>query len=310
MLAGEVSSVSFTFKNKCDATVWVGVLSNNGMTPLKPTGFSLQKGESRVLHAPSSYWGGKFWGRTNCSQDSVGKFKCATGDCGSGKIECAGASATPPATLIEFTIEGDVGSVFFDVSLVDGFNLPVLVSSSSNCTSAGCTADLNGRCPSELKVMNSEGEVVACKSACLAFGQQQEYCLKPSFYSQLFKNACPQSSTYADDLTATVTCTGADYNLTFCPTSTTRKNSKEKRQTPTAPHFNTSSVYDGKNATRNTNNTSSVYDGKNAHGNTNIGAIIGVVVGIIAAILLGGTVWRCATGDISILNGSCNCNWC
>ncbi|KAM0007888.1 putative Thaumatin family [Helianthus debilis subsp. tardiflorus] len=298
MLAGEVSSVSFTFKNKCDATVWVGVLSNNGMTPLKPTGFSLQKGESRVLHAPSSYWGGKFWGRTNCSQDSVGKFKCATGDCGPGKIECAGASATPPATLIEFTINGDVGSVFFDVSLVHGFNIPVLVSSSGgsgrNCTSAGCTADLNGRCPSELKVVNSEGEVVACKSACLAFGQQQEYCLKPSFYSQLFKTACPHSSTYADDLTATVTCTGAEYNVTFCPTSTTRKNSKEKRQTPTAPRFNTSTLYDGKHAT----------------GNTNIGAIIGVVVGIIAAIIIGNTVWRCVTGDISILNGSCNCNWC
>lgn len=103
--------------NKCEYTVWPGILSNAGIAPLSTTGFVLREGESKAVDAPSS-WGGRFWGRTICSEDSNGKFSCVTGDCGSGKIECAGANAVPPATLAEFTLDGDGGMDFFDVSLV------------------------------------------------------------------------------------------------------------------------------------------------------------------------------------------------
>ncbi|KAI3725434.1 hypothetical protein L1987_65222 [Smallanthus sonchifolius] len=228
-IQGVIPSATFTFTNKCDKTVWPGILSNAGIAPLQPTGFALQNGESKVLHAPSS-WGGRFWGRTHCSEDSDGKFTCGTGDCGSGKLECDGAGATPPATLAEFTLNGDGGMDFFDVSLVDGYNLPMLVAPSGgsgrNCTYTGCVGDLNGACPSALKVLSSDGERVACRSACEAFGKE-EYCCsgaygtpdtcKPSSYSQMFKTACPR----------TFTCTGADYLVTFCPPSTTSKKSTE-----------------------------------------------------------------------------------
>ncbi|KVI07794.1 Thaumatin [Cynara cardunculus var. scolymus] len=233
-LQGVISSATFTFVNKCDKTVWPGILSNAGIAPLQSTGFALQKGESKVLNAPSS-WGGRFWGRTHCSEDSDGKFSCGTGDCGSGKMECAGAGATPPATLAEFTLDGDGGMDFFDVSLVDGYNLPMMVTPSGgsghNCTYTGCMTDLNGACPAALKVMNSDGNGVACKSACEAFGQQQYCCsgeygtpdtCKPSSYSLLFKTACPRAYSYAyDDKTSTFTCNGADYQVTFCPPPTT-----------------------------------------------------------------------------------------
>ncbi|CAI0382618.1 unnamed protein product [Linum tenue] len=154
------------------------------------------------------------WGRTHCSEDSTGKFSCLTGDCGSGKIECSGSGAAPPATLADF----------FDVSLVDGYNLPVLVSpqggSGQNCSSTGCVVDLNGACPSDLKVVSDAGEGVACKSACEAFRQPQ-YC--SSSYSLAFKNACPRAYSYAyDDKTSTFTCSSADYTITFCPTPSTR----------------------------------------------------------------------------------------
>jgi hypothetical protein len=66
-------------------TVWPGILSNAGVPAMSTTGFALQKGESKTITAPAS-WGGRFWGRTHCSQDSTGKFSCVTGDCGSGKI--------------------------------------------------------------------------------------------------------------------------------------------------------------------------------------------------------------------------------
>lgn len=102
-----------------------------------------------------------------------------------------------------------------------------------NCTTTGCFVDLNNACPSELKVTEaSNGEDVACKSACEAFGDPQYCCsgayatpdtCKPSSYSMFFKNACPKSYSYAyDDGTSTFTCAAADYIITFCPGLTTR----------------------------------------------------------------------------------------
>ncbi|KAK2992915.1 hypothetical protein RJ640_024069, partial [Escallonia rubra] len=47
-------------------------------------------------------------------------------DCGSGKLECDGAGGQPPTTLVQFNL-AEFGNGFYDVSIVDGFNLPVLV---------------------------------------------------------------------------------------------------------------------------------------------------------------------------------------
>ncbi|KAJ0462987.1 putative Thaumatin family [Helianthus annuus] len=302
------SATTFTIVNKCDQTVWPGVLSNPGVIPLQPTGFTLQKGESKVLHAPRS-WAGRFWGRTHCYEDSGGKFTCGTGDCGSGKLECAGASASPPATLAKFTLGG---TDFFVVSLVGGYNLPVLVvpigGSGDNCTSTGCTVDLNDRCPSALKVVNSDREAVACKSACVAFGRQEDCCrgaygtrgtCKPSSYSQVFKTACPRASSYAyDDQTSTFSCTGADYQITFCPTSTTSKKPKQEQQTPNKPHFNTGTVYEDANTTGHSSAPPR---------SSFIRALIGAVVGVGVLLFGAGCAYTIRTGNVNIMNGSCNC---
>ncbi|MFS8006840.1 putative Thaumatin family [Helianthus anomalus] len=230
-----ISLATFTIMNNCKQTVWPGILSNAGIAPLETTGFALQNGESKVLNVPSS-WGGRLWGRTHCFQDLDGKFTCGTGDCGSGKMEFTGATPIPPATLVEFTLGGDGGMDFYDVSLVDGYNLPMLIAPSGGsghiCSSTGCMVDLNSACPSALKVINLDGEGVACRSACEVFGQH-EYCCsgaygtpdtcQPSSYSQVFKSACPRASSYPyDDKTSTFTCIGADYHVTFCPMSTPR----------------------------------------------------------------------------------------
>ena len=142
----------------------------------------------------------------------------------------------PPATLAEFTLDGGGGLDFYDVSLVYGYNLPMLVvpkgGTGANCSITGCAADLNGACPSELKVTSADGERVACKSACEAF-QKPEYCCdgayrtpdtcNPSPYSEVFKKACPLAYSYAyDDKTSTFTCAGADYDIIFCPPISTR----------------------------------------------------------------------------------------
>lgn len=142
----------------------------------------------------------------------------------------------PPATLAEFTLNGAGGLDFYDVSLVDGYNLAMTVApqgagTGGNCTTTGCLVDLNPGCPSELKVLASD-EGVACKSACDAFGDPQFCCsgayatpdtCKPSSYSEFFKNECPKAYSYAyDDGTSTFTCASADYVITFCPTPSAR----------------------------------------------------------------------------------------
>ncbi|KAL4361880.1 hypothetical protein GQ457_04G000390 [Hibiscus cannabinus] len=225
-----VYGASFTFVNRCDYTVWPGILANAGSPGLDSTGFELPKDSSRSFQAPTG-WSGRFWGRTGCKFDGSGSGTCLTGDCGSGQVECNGLGAAPPATLAEFTL-GTGGQDFYDVSLVDGYNMPMIVEGSGGsglCASTGCTTDLNRQCPSELRV----GDGDACKSACGAFGSP-EYCCsgaystpatcKPSVYSEMFKAACPRSYSYAyDDATSTFTCTGADYTVTFCPSSPSQK---------------------------------------------------------------------------------------
>ncbi|RZC87125.1 hypothetical protein C5167_042056 [Papaver somniferum] len=249
-----VYSTTFTFTNYCSYTVWPGLLASAGSPPLETTGFVLQKGESKSIPAPTS-WSGRFWGRTVCSQYSTtGKFTCVTGDCGSGQIECAGGGATPPATLAEFTLNDSGGLDFYDVSLVDGYNLQMLVvpkdgsAGTGNCNTTGCLVDLNGMCPTELKVLSSDSSTpnVACKSACEAFGEDQ-YCCRgayanpdtchPSSYSEIFKHACPRAYSYAyDDGTSTFTCASSqsDYLITFCQPSA---NSQKSNYPEAAMYF-------------------------------------------------------------------------
>ncbi|KAK4437645.1 Thaumatin-like protein 1 [Sesamum alatum] len=233
---------TFTFVNKCEYTVWPGILANAGSPTLDSTGFELPPDSSRAFIAPAG-WSGRFWGRTGCTFSGSEPGSCQTGDCGSGQSECNGSGAAPPATLAEFTL-GTGGLDFYDVSLVDGYNLPMIVEAtggSGMCASTGCVTDLNRVCPSELRVGGGE----ACKSACEAFGSP-EYCCsgafnspatcRPSVYSQMFKSACPRSYSYAyDDPTSTFTCSGADYTVTFCPSMPSQKSSKDPSPTMTAP---------------------------------------------------------------------------
>ncbi|XP_077248843.1 pathogenesis-related thaumatin superfamily protein [Tasmannia lanceolata] len=222
LLSGAKPSESarvFTIINDCKVTIWPAITPGENFGG---GGFELKPGASVIITAPIG-WTGRLWGRTGCNFDKTGTGSCQTGACGK-NLKCT-ASGDPPATLAEFTL---ASRDFYDVSLVDGFNLPMAVkpiSSAGNCTVAGCDGDLRPNCPSELAV-KADGKTVACRSACDVFNTD-EYCCrgvfgnsvrcKGTYYSKLFKEACPAAYSYAyDDPSSLFVCSGTDYIITFC----------------------------------------------------------------------------------------------
>lgn len=178
----------------------------------------------------STPWSGRFWARTFSSVDSAGKFVCQMTDWGSGKMSSYGTGGRAPASLSIFTLGGCKGKDFHDISLVDGFNLPISITpqAGSRCKATGCQANMKGKCPRKLAIRGASRSVIACKSACVAFNQPQYCCTssfgspntcKPTSCSKLFKRLCPQAYSYAyNDKSSTFTCNqGGNYIVTFCP---------------------------------------------------------------------------------------------
>lgn len=234
MTLGSCHAHQFHIHNKCSHTVWVGLLGNH---LLDQGGYELPSGQSRTTNVPN-HWSGRVWGRTSCWNG-----RCETGDCGGGRVHCNGAGGVPPATLAEITFDagGSRTQDFYDISLVDGYNLQMSMTPRHGtydeqhnrryyCQKAGCNSNLNHNCPDELRVWGTGG-VVACQSACLKFNRDDFCCRgahnKPStcppfHYSRIFKQACPDAYSYAyDDQSSTFTCnsrwTGStSYDITFC----------------------------------------------------------------------------------------------
>ncbi|KAK3082230.1 hypothetical protein LTS18_010647 [Coniosporium uncinatum] len=116
--------------NNCADTVYPGIVTQSGDGPSQ-TGFELQPGDQNS-QTVSIDWQGRVWGRTNCSFNSQGTgpsnggYKaCGTGDC-NGIVNCRVTGDTP-VTLAEFTFNAGDGQTYYDISLVDGYNLPMAI---------------------------------------------------------------------------------------------------------------------------------------------------------------------------------------
>lgn len=154
--SGGTSPRQMSFVNECGETVWLGGVTNSlsggwvlpARTPCISSddcaeGLSCDTSLGLcklvlVLPTESSIGGlekvsGRFWPRTGCNFEADGSCPgghncCATGGCtvdGPFGLQCA-QSGVAPVTVAEFTLQSGNGkNDFYDVSVIDGFNVPV-----------------------------------------------------------------------------------------------------------------------------------------------------------------------------------------
>ncbi len=165
--------------NKCDA----------GTPLVDGGGFRLDADTGTHTTTVEKNWQGAFWGRTGCS-GSDDDLTCDWGTCrsnfdGKGKLQCGGVGLSPPSTKGEINFDQN-GHNTYDVSIVDGFNVPMAIEVVKNtgktgsepkgkekydCTMAGTKTDIrlkfNETKLNYTKLANIQnGKMVGVWSAC------------------------------------------------------------------------------------------------------------------------------------------------
>lgn len=211
--------------NECGQTVWAGGSGDTVPMDALAAIDALAPGECTAV-AFTSVTGGRVWGRTGCVDDV-----CAS-DGGAGR-----------GTLVQFDLSAD-GTDLYDVSLVDGFDLPVAMQplgvDARACQAASCAADLRVVCPDGLAELDPDGEIAWCRSICRACSQCDacndcaaqagacDACMpvadtcctgtgcEANEITQLWKSLCPDAITYSGE--GSSTCDRrTDFDVVFCP---------------------------------------------------------------------------------------------
>lgn len=119
------TNIPISVVNSCQDTIYPAILTQGGTGPSK-TGWQAKSGSNQTVYV-SADWQGRVWARTNCTWNASGASgtSCSTGDCG-GLQACKGPGVAP-ASLAEFTLNGSNSQTFYDISLVDGYNLPIAI---------------------------------------------------------------------------------------------------------------------------------------------------------------------------------------
>lgn len=197
-------------KNQCGYDLNIGKLTNGQSSPETS---SVSQGSEKTYNVDGK-WQGRFWGRKSGGDNPV-------------------AGAANPASLAEFTFKGSGGNDYYDVSFVDGFNLPISIEPINPSKSGGSdngeqyhcgkpTCSKLPECPGDLK-----GDDGTCKSACSKYNTEEFCCsgshntpdtCPPNKFSKAVKDSCPDAYSYAyDDKKSTYMCQSEGYTVTFCP---------------------------------------------------------------------------------------------
>ncbi|EKM54454.1 uncharacterized protein PHACADRAFT_97058, partial [Phanerochaete carnosa HHB-10118-sp] len=248
------SGRTFTVSNNCPFTICIQIFtdlsaSSTGVTPDYVTGWEAAPGTFVSFYVPDNWQAGHIWARRDCDfNDPNPATQCADGGCNGG-LECDPHTGTaiPPVTVADFTLHGEDLVDYVDVSLVNGFNLPMRVGNDQGCGIPSCPVDLNPdcklfACPAPLQgPYNSTGLPVGCKNACEAnidgdpanspnccTGQYSTAATCPASgvaYYSYFKGNCPDAYVFPYDEssgTAVWVCTpsiAANYQVAFCPSA-------------------------------------------------------------------------------------------
>ncbi|KAL9546272.1 hypothetical protein MBANPS3_006745 [Mucor bainieri] len=191
---------SITVKNNCGSVITVGVLTNGVSSGLPEQSFDLTPSASNSF-SKSDSWGGRVWARYHCS-----------GSAGKDSSNCGVPGATNPASLAEFFFKGTGGKDYYDISLVDGYNMPMSIIPSGGATPSGYTCGSPqcsiSDCPKEYAVTDATGNVISCMSACSKTA---------SGNSANIKQQCPDAYSFAyDDQDSTFECEAESFTVNFC----------------------------------------------------------------------------------------------
>ncbi|KAI8082901.1 thaumatin [Halteromyces radiatus] len=208
-VASSAGGMQITVKNQCQFDLDVTKLTNG-----QSSGSTNKVSQGSSQNYPlDEQWQGRFSARQSGSN----------------------GSPSDPVSLAEFTFRGAGGNDFYDLSFVDGFNLPLKIAPVNghggsnadgqyNCGSPTCST--LPTCPSDMKLTNN-GQFSSCQSACAKY-KSDEYCCtganstpdtcSPNSYSKAVKSDCPDAYSYAyDDKSSTYSCVAEGYDITFCP---------------------------------------------------------------------------------------------
>ena len=116
-LTGFATASQVIVKNHCAVDAHVGQMKNGES---QPNIQAVAKGAEKIYEVPAN-WQGRFWARTDCEGDACNAI----------------ASAADPASLAEITFKGYADIDFYDVSFVDGFNLPIKMAPIGGNSSGG-----------------------------------------------------------------------------------------------------------------------------------------------------------------------------
>jgi hypothetical protein len=221
-IGAQTNPRTITFENHCTYTIWMfgSPVADKALVPVK-----IDSGQALVTTWPD-LTGGRLWGRTNCVKNGTNWACDQTGN----------------DTLVEFTLTRGEQSDWYNLSMVDGYTLPVALlqmsapftipatyktgmrldtSGVQQCGSPVCAAELLANCPADHRITNN-GKTVGCKN-----GESTNNGAGPTDLTLYLKNGCPTTYTFPyDDPWSLFKCKtlsqgqgkAKDYKIVWCPT--------------------------------------------------------------------------------------------